>query len=137
MIAGLVACGADKAAAPMVKPLPTETTVAVDFRTNAAQYTMASSGATTFVNKSTKTFVLGACEDVFERFDGTTWVEVPPLNLACPAIAILLSPGDSVTRGMDFRPISAAGTYRQRRQFSVQSDTIQSFKRTNSFVVVR
>jgi hypothetical protein len=138
LVAGLAACAHDHVTAPPA-PLPPDGVIAVDFRTDKTQYVIGGAATGTMVNHSPDTITLGWCNDVLERAETGGWVEIPPLIVACPALAILMAPGDSVTFGLDLRTATTPATYRVRRQFSViHGTTAESmYRRSNAFAMTR
>ena len=135
--ASLAACGGEDTLAPQV--LPPDSDIAVEFRTDQPQYTIGASAKTTMVNRTTSTLSMGVCNDVLERAVDAGWVEIPPGNVACIALALVVPPGDSVTLSLDLRLASSPGTYRVRRHFSATTGgrTETMYRRTGSFAMVR
>lgn len=135
---GLAACAKEHTDTP-AGPLPPDSNVAAEFRTDKTQYTIGGSAKTVMVNRSTSTFTMGYCNDVLERQSGTDWVEIPPGNVACIALALIIAPGDSATLPLDLRLAASTGVYRVRRLFSVSTgnSSQQAYVRTNTFVMVR
>ncbi|MDQ8154242.1 MAG: hypothetical protein P3B98_06220 [Gemmatimonadota bacterium] len=137
LAAGLIACGSEQVI--VAGPLPPDGVIEVDFRTDKSQYTPGAAAKTTMVNRSTRTLVMGFCDDVLERQAGDVWVEIPPGNVACIAMALIIAPGDSATLALDLKTASVAGTYRVRRRFNATLGTSAElmYRRSNTFSVAR
>jgi hypothetical protein len=137
LAAGFVSCGGEKVI--ITDPLPPDGVIAVDFRTDKGQYVLGAAAKTTMVNHSTRTLTMGVCDDVLERQSGDVWVEIPPADVACIALALIIPPGDSATLALDLKPASVAGTYRVRRRFNATAGTSAEllYRRTNTFSVTR
>lgn len=134
----LAACRGSSDSTP-TQPLPPDGTVAAEFRTDKTQYTIGNSAKLTMVNRSTSRFTMGVCSDVLERGVTGGWVEIPRESTPCIALAILIAPGDSATLTYDLKQATEPGTYRIRRQFTVESSGAgsQTYLRTNTFAMVR
>jgi hypothetical protein len=120
-------------------PLPPDGTAAVDLHTDKSQYRIGDSAKSTMVNHTPDVITMGVCSDVLERDSGAQWVEVPQPLIACPAIALIVNPGDSVTLSLNLGPASTPATYRVRRQFSVShgSSSESTYRRSNTFTMSR
>lgn len=135
---GQAACHKEHPLEPQV--LPPDGAIAVDFRTDQQQYRIGASAKTTMVNRSPDTITMGVCSDALEREVTGGWAEIlPNVAIACIALALIVPPGDSVTLSYNLILASTPGTYRVRRQFSVQHGTSSEgmYRRTNTFTVVR
>jgi hypothetical protein len=137
VMVGLAACSHERVVAP--GPLPPDGVIAVDLHTDKTQYVIGGAAKTTMVNHSPDTITMGLCNDVFERDDAAGWVEIPQPLVACPALAIIVAPGDSATLTLDLKMATTPATYRVRRQFSVVHGTTAEsmYRRSNSFVMAR
>lgn len=137
MTVGLAACGSTPDTTP-TGVLPPDGTVAAEFRTDRTQYTMGSTAKLTMVNRSTQRFTMGVCDDVLERAVDGGWVEIPPPNTACIALALLIAPGDSATLSFDLKQATNVGAYRIRRRFLVERGVGETtYLRSNTFTMVR
>jgi hypothetical protein len=134
---GQAACHSESVLDP--QDLPHDSNIAVDFRTDKAQYQIGASAKTVMVNHSPNTITMGVCNDVLELQVTGGWHEIPPAAVACIALAVIVAPGDSVSLALDLKRADTPGTYRVRRFFSVAQGNTSStmYRRTNTFTMVR
>jgi len=134
---GQAACRSESVLAP--QDLPPDSDIAVDFRTDKAQYQIGASAKTVMINHSPSTITMGVCNDVLELQVTGGWHEIAPRAVACIALAVIVAPGDSVSLALDLTQAETPGTYRVRRFFSVAQGGTSStmYRRTNTFTMVQ
>jgi hypothetical protein len=135
----LVGTGACSDKELLSAPLPPDRPLLIELLTDRAGYQLANSANVTITNRTSEPVLFGGCDDALEHQVGARWVEVPRLTYPCPAVAIGLDPGSSITLPFDLRSAITPGTYQLRRPFwKLQgSYSDRSYRRSNEFYLAK
>ncbi len=99
--------------------LPADGPLPIQLVTDRAAYLPGSRARVEIRNESDTTVMMGDCGGVLERQTGPyQWRAVPASPSPCPAVGVLLRPGDVRIHFFDLAGVTAGGLYRLRYSFA-------------------
>ena len=106
-----IADSAAGAPAPAPPAAATDSTAAIELRTDRASYRAGDNATLTIVNHGTREWTFNPCTRTVERESGTTW-QVVPEGRMCTMEAWVLGPNETRTAPTSFDGSLEAGRYR-------------------------